>query len=221
MDCRPSFERRRSARDLEPRFRYAVGTNYAGQLGQGDTEPREVFTVVQKTRGLGVVAVSTNADMCFAVTADHEVLVWGGSGAGVTGIKVDPDDEWAKEMYMEPQFVTELQGEEAVGATVGASHAGCVTSGGDVFVWGHNLCGQLGLTDFSKRTTPEILTYFEQDPDIRIRQIEAGENHCACLSSQQRVYPRPSGTRLPRHADTAVAASAEGSTSPPRPAPTD
>ena len=37
----------------------------------------------------------------------------GGSGAGSTGIHVDADDEWAKEMYMEPQFVTELQGEEA------------------------------------------------------------------------------------------------------------
>lgn len=176
-------------KDIEERGSvYAVGTNYAGQLGQGDTEPRECFTSVQKTRGLGVVHVSANADMAFAVTADHEVLVWGGNGTGVSGIKVDPDDEWSKEMFMEPQFVMELQGEEVVGCTVGASHAASVTSGGDIFIWGHNLCGQLGLTDFKSRTTPEILTYFEQDPQLRIDQISAGENHMCCLSVSGRVY---------------------------------
>ena len=157
-------------KDIEERGSvYACGTNYAGQLGQGDTEPRSVFTAVQKTRGIGVVRVATNADMVYAVTADHEVLVWGGSGAGSTGIHVDADDEWAKEMYMEPQFVTELQGEEATSCSVGASHAAVCTSGGDVFVWGHNLAGQLGLTDFQKRPLPTILTYFETDDDIRVR----------------------------------------------------
>ncbi|KAH8045660.1 hypothetical protein JL721_12563 [Aureococcus anophagefferens] len=244
-------------KDIEERGSvYAVGTNYAGQLGQGDTEPRDVFTAVQKTRGLGVVRVTANADMAFGVTADHEVLVWGGdplgtqifnptamgayatvstqpfgrasrvrrersirrkisridfdatelqkflldasippvdvhaggNGTGVTGIKVDLDDEWSKEMFMEPQFVLELQGEEVVDTTVGASHAAAVTSGGDVFVWGHNLCGQLGLTDFRSRATPEILSYFEQDPELRIDTISAGENHVAALSAQGRVY---------------------------------
>ena len=43
------------------------GTNYAGQLGQGDTEPRSVFTAVQKTRGIGVVRVATNADMVLSL----------------------------------------------------------------------------------------------------------------------------------------------------------
>ena len=70
-------------KDIEERGSvYAVGTNYAGQLGQGDTEPRDVFTAVQKTRGLGVVRVTANADMAFGVTADHEVLVWGGDPRG-------------------------------------------------------------------------------------------------------------------------------------------
>ena len=135
-----------------------------------------------------MVRVATNADMVYAVTADHEVLVWGGSGAGSTGIHVDADDEWAKEMYMEPQFVTELQGEEATSCSVGASHAAVCTSGGDVFVWGHNLAGQLGLTDFQKRPLPTILTYFETDDDIRVRQMECGENHCCCLTTAGAVY---------------------------------
>ena len=112
----------------------------------------------------------------------------GGNGTGVTGIKVDLDDEWSKEMFMEPQFVLELQGEEVVDTTVGASHAAAVTSGGDVFVWGHNLCGQLGLTDFRSRATPEILSYFEQDPELRVDAISAGENHVAALSARGRVY---------------------------------
>ena len=106
---------------------------------------------------------------------DHEVLVWGADRVrGSTGIHVDADDEWAKEMYMEPQFVTELQGKKLRSSSV--SHGAVCTSGGDVFVWGHNLAGQLGLTDFQKRPLPTSWAYFETDDDIR--NGDGGENHC-------------------------------------------
>ena len=109
-------------KDIEERGSvYACGTNYAGQARTGRHGASLGVHGGAENYGVGIgVRVATNADMVYAVTADHEVLVWGGSGAGSTGIHVDADDEWAKEMYMEPQFVTELQGEEATSCSVGA-----------------------------------------------------------------------------------------------------
>lgn len=177
------------SKDIEERGSvYAVGSNFAGQLGLGDAEPRRWFTVVPKTRGIGVVEVAVNRDMCFAVTADHEVLVWGGNGTGATGIIPDDDEEWKDDYFTEPQFVHELDGEEVSAVCLGASHSAALTTGGDVFVWGHNNCGQLGLAHLETRRQPKLVPFFEQDPSLHVHQIASGENHAAALTTEGRVY---------------------------------
>ena len=90
---------------------YAVGTGGSGQLGQGDLEPRNVFTVIPKAQGASVCFVSTGYDMVFAVTEDHEVMVWGGSGVGPAGIAPVPVEEQGvnhEHRFMEPRIVDKL-----------------------------------------------------------------------------------------------------------------
>ena len=68
-------------KDMEERGSvYAVGSGVSGQLGQGDTSNVEAFSVIPKTQGAGICAVSTGFDLVFAITEDHDVLVWGGGG---------------------------------------------------------------------------------------------------------------------------------------------
>ena len=65
--------------DLEQRGSvYAIGTNSKGQLGIGDTEPRKQFVCIKELRGLGVNFLATGPEMCFAITEEHDVYVWGG-----------------------------------------------------------------------------------------------------------------------------------------------
>ena len=158
------------------------------QLGQGDHEPRRVFTVVPKTRGMGVTFVGVSSDMAFAVTADHEVMVWGGSARDPrAGVDASPEDEYDEdELLLEPQIIRQLDGEDVVGVTVGASHVGAWSSGGDLFVWGFNLCGQLGLGDFKARSQPEIVYSFQEG--IQIQQAACGENHLAARTSEGALY---------------------------------
>ena len=67
--------------DLEERGSvYVAGSNKRGQLGVGDQEPRKMFSVVPHLRGINVVNVSAGFDMCFAITEEHDVYVWGGAG---------------------------------------------------------------------------------------------------------------------------------------------
>jgi len=165
---------------------YGVGANHAGQLAQGDTEPRRVFASISRTRGIGVVSVSTNGDsLCFAVTADHEVLVWGGGGTGADASGKQGRDE---DGFVEPSFIHSLNGEEAIRVSAGAAHACAVTRGGDVFSWGHNLCGQLGLSDSKKRPLPELLTFFEQAQDAAVAFVSCGEAHTAALTRAGVVF---------------------------------
>lgn len=107
--------------DLEERGSvYVCGSNHKGQLGLGDKEPRRYFTVVRPLRGIGVVYVASSADMCYAVTEEHDVYVWGGGGVGRTGLnaalmKKNVNDSTVVNNWMEPQIVGELAGEEVSG----------------------------------------------------------------------------------------------------------
>ena len=107
--------------DLEERGSvYVTGSNQKGQLGLGDKEPRRYFTVVRPLRGVGVVYVACSADMCYAVTEEHDVYVWGGAGVGRTGLnpalmKRSVTDSAVINNWMEPQLVPDLAGEEVSG----------------------------------------------------------------------------------------------------------
>lgn len=107
--------------DLEERGSvYVIGSNTRGQLGIGDSEPRRIFTAIPQLRGIGVVFVRSNADMCYGVTEEHDVYVWGGGGVGRNALNTAQMRKslTTKEVinnYMEPQIVTDLAGEEVTG----------------------------------------------------------------------------------------------------------
>lgn len=73
--------------DLEERGSvYVVGSNSKGELGLGDLNPRLFFTVIPALRGVHVNYVHAGVDMCYAITDEYDVYVWGGGGTGRTGI---------------------------------------------------------------------------------------------------------------------------------------
>lgn len=179
--------------DLEERGSvYACGSNAAGQLGVGDLEPRNNFVVIPILRGQGVNFLYAGADMCYAITEEHDVYVWGGGGVGRTGINKDAvkatNDKGVQvdkstSNFMEPQLVKDLSGEEILTVTVGLSHCMAVGKGGDVFVWGDGHSGQLGLGDLELHNSVVINNSFPA-----VASVDAGSNHSVCLTKSGKVY---------------------------------
>lgn len=175
--------------DLEERGSvYVVGLNNKGQLGLGDLEPRRYFTVVPPIRGINIVYVHCGSDLCYAITEENDVYVFGGGGVGRTGVNTalmrksvlrsKPLDNW-----MEPQIVSDLAGEEVTEVRAGGAHRIAVGRGGDCFVWGDGSVGQLGLGDFSDKKVVAINNSFPA-----VAQTSAGFNHSAVLTKTGRVY---------------------------------
>lgn len=76
---------------------------------------------------------------------------------------------------------------------VGAEHALVLTSSGEVWGWGNNAEGQLGLGNNTTQRQPVVL------PELRgknIRQISAGRNHSAAWTAPITCVRTP-GTPLP------------------------
>lgn len=179
--------------DLEERGAvYACGSNSKGELGLGDVNPRKYFTVIPQLRGVNISYVASGIDMCYAVSEESDVYVWGGGGFGTTGINpnmkrnrkyaVNASNDNSSN-WLEPQLLHDLNGEDCLSVVVGLSHCIAHSRGGDCFVWGKNYAGQLGLGDFVDHPEISINNSFPA-----VKQVHSGANHTVVLTNDGAVY---------------------------------
>jgi len=129
---------------------YAWGDNDDGQLGLGDREERLTPT---KVEGLPKVkAIAAGGAHSLALTESGEVYAWGWNREGQLGLGEMGD--W--KVRLTPTKVEGLPKVKAIAAGGGYSLA--LTESGEVYAWGNNAIGQLGLGDREERLTPTKVT---------------------------------------------------------------
>jgi alpha-tubulin suppressor-like RCC1 family protein len=172
---------------------YSIGTNNKGQLGLGDLEKRLHFTAIPQLRGIGVNTVCAGDNVCYVVTEQHDVYVWGGGGAVKTFNASKDNERKSKDIriqkaktlnWLEPDLCMELGGEEIVGVAAGSSHYVAASRGGDCLVWGDNDSGQLGLGNFDTQKSVVINSSFPS----AIQQVTCGSNHVLVLTADGEIY---------------------------------
>jgi alpha-tubulin suppressor-like RCC1 family protein len=161
---------------------YAWGWNEYGQLGLGDTEDRLTPT---KVEGLPrVKAVAAGYDHFLALTESGEVYacgdnVYGQLGLGDTENRLTP----TKVEGLPKVKAIAAGGISPVQSIVVASHSLALTESGEVYAWGYNADGQLGLGDTEDRLTP---TKVEGLP--KVKAVAAGYDHSLALTESGEVY---------------------------------
>ena len=161
---------------------YSCGSNHRGQLGLGDFENRNKFTVIPETRGLGIQLVACRNDFVFAVSKAKETYCWGGGGVGPIGL--DSRSERAK--FESPQKVKHLVDEDIVRVAIGSNHVCAVSECGDVYAWGEGRNGCLGNGQSENQIVPDLVPTFTEK--IHVQAISAGEMHTCALSNKGDVH---------------------------------
>jgi alpha-tubulin suppressor-like RCC1 family protein len=130
------------------------------------------------------------------------VHAWGFNRFGQLGIDHEPNQSrQAKPDQCEPQFVPTL-GHEVLGQTgtniqrivSGQNHAIAITEEGDLYVWGNNDMGQLGLgklgtEDTEIRFKPTLLELFNPNGlKLKVVDVAIGLEHTLALVNGGRVY---------------------------------
>jgi Regulator of chromosome condensation (RCC1) repeat len=69
--------------------------------------------------------------------------------------------------------------------TCGRFHTVCVTAQSQVYAWGHNSSGQLGLSDRRDRHSPTLVDALWALP---VAQLAAGDAHSAALTSSGHMF---------------------------------
>ena len=140
---------------------FAWGFNCYGQLGVGDTEDRQVPTLVTALQGKQVLHVVAGQYHTICATTDGSVSTWGNGGdndsdsdfeGGPLGLGHDQSDK------LVPILVRgELLNKAVVQVAAGTGHSMCVADDGSVYTWGDNHQGQLGVAAVDDASLPMLV----------------------------------------------------------------
>jgi len=163
---------------------WAWGNNDFGQLGLGDTDSRTVPTLIDDTNISGDewTAVSAGTNHVLALRDNGELYAWGGNANGRLGIGGTVSQS-------APVHVPTagISGSEWTTISAGGTHSLALRDNGELYVWGGNAQGRLGLGDTNQRTTPVQL------PTAGISgsewtTISAGDAHTLAIRDSGELY---------------------------------
>lgn len=122
-------------------FLYACGLGKGGRLGTGTEShcpiPTRILGALVHHHVVGVAAAE-NHSLC--VTRSGEVFAWGSNGFGQLG------KEDAGNTRLAPRRVDDLKNTRCRAVAAGTKHSVAVSAQGEIYVWGSNSEGQLGVT---------------------------------------------------------------------------
>ncbi|BAF15579.2 Os04g0583700 [Oryza sativa Japonica Group] len=125
-----------------------------GKLGHADRKMKLLPTCVDSLTAYDLIQVSCGTAVTVVLTVTGMVFTIGSSRHGQLGNpKADGESICSVEGPLKTEFVREISS--------GSSHVAVLTMSGKVFTWGKGAEGQLGLGDYSNRSSPTLVEALE------------------------------------------------------------
>ncbi|KAK3097022.1 hypothetical protein FSP39_005665 [Pinctada imbricata] len=160
---------------------WAFGDGDYGKLGLGNTSRKNSPTSIEALQGMHVKKVTCGTQFSVALTEDGKVFTWGQD-------RLIGQPDVRRGGNTRPQEVQSLAGYYISDVSCGAEHTLVLTSGGDVWAWGNNSDGQLGIGHTNSPVRePQLVPCLTCK---NIKQISAGRTHSAAWTApppQQRI----------------------------------
>ncbi|XP_070685976.1 probable E3 ubiquitin-protein ligase HERC6 [Pempheris klunzingeri] len=157
----------------------SCGHNAYGQLGRKKSKDGKTPGHVDRLDD--VVSMACGQDHCLVACASGHVFSWGAGEDGQLGM---PPHQ--KSNRHRPSRVPIPLPISVIQVACGNSHSLALTKGGDVFSWGLNSHGQLGLgKEVPQQCTPVLVCALT---GVAVTQISAGASHTLFLTLASLVY---------------------------------
>ncbi|XP_047433036.1 RCC1 and BTB domain-containing protein 1 isoform X2 [Mugil cephalus] len=159
---------------------FAWGHNGYSQLGNGNcNQGVSPVLITSNLHSKKVTMVACGSHHSMALTHDGEVFAWGYNNCGQIG-----SGSTANQPF--PRKVTGcLQGKTAVGITCGQTSSVALVDNGEVYGWGYNGNGQLGIGNNGNQLTPCRVTALQ---GMCVQQVVSGYGHCLALTDEGLLY---------------------------------
>ncbi|XP_069161927.1 X-linked retinitis pigmentosa GTPase regulator-like [Procambarus clarkii] len=153
---------------------FMIGSNDMGQLGLGSTKPVYKPSCVKTLKPEKALHIACGRSHTIVSCASGAVYLWGHNGDGQLGTG-------NKEDHFFPVKVLKLD-TPAKAVAAGSIHSLVLAEIGELYIWGSNSEGQLGL-EVKEQLTPALLTLPQP-----VLSIACGYYHCVALTAFGRVY---------------------------------
>jgi len=159
---------------------YGFGYNGHGTVGINTTNNQySPVKITGPLDGKKVCKVAAGEYHVLALTDDGQLFGWGYGANGAHGLATTGN-------VTTPTRVKNLDNEKIVDIEVSTYFSLALTADGDLYSWGLNGNGQLGLDHTTNPTaTPTLVQTLKGK---KIIQVSAGEGHCLALSNTGEVY---------------------------------
>lgn len=155
------------------------GRGEDGQLGHGDANDRDLPTIVTALDGCGVSAINCGADHTTARSdSTRTVYSWGWGDFGRLGHGNSSD------LFL-PHSIRVLQGLQIKQMACGDSHCLAISTDGEVYSWGRNQNGQLGLGHHDDSLRPQKVPTFQ---GVEVKMVAAGAEHTVAITASGKLY---------------------------------
>ncbi len=163
---------------------YSWGDNAYGQLGLGTAGYNQDANSPQHVNKPSGVTFFTDIAACFnhsfALTDAGKIYSWGRNMNGELGLGYYDTPKTTPQLVSMPSGV-----EKFTSIAAGYNHTLALTDTGDIYSWGINDVGQLGL---GNKETPKITPQKVEANGIKFTDISAGYNHSLALTKDQKMY---------------------------------
>jgi alpha-tubulin suppressor-like RCC1 family protein len=160
---------------------FVWGMHTHGQLGIGRGAPKIIKSPIQlhAMDGVNVTNMACGLYHNLLLTAQGTVWAFGDNTFGSVGTGDN------KYVHYFPQKVGALQSKQVIGVAAGAYHSLAVTDQGEVYAWGDNSEGQLGISNHTAQEIwrPAKVSMDHIGPNTTIVQVAAGHSHSLALTS--------------------------------------
>lgn len=158
---------------------YSWGYNGYCELGTGKSSQNLVPTVVDFCEGCaGVIEIAAGSHHSIALTCDGEIYAWGQNNCGQVGSPLTQNQTSPKRVNN--------PGTKYIAVSCGQTSSFAVAESGEVYAWGYNGVGQLGIGNTVNQPVPVRVTGVLQN--VVIKKIVSGYSHTLALSDFGKMY---------------------------------
>ncbi|XP_033209361.1 RCC1 and BTB domain-containing protein 1-like isoform X2 [Belonocnema kinseyi] len=159
---------------------YSWGHNGYCELGNGSSNQGLTPTIITMNLGeKNVISISCGSHHSLALTDEGEVFAWGQNNCGQVGSGLNSNQGAPRKVN------SGLAGKKVVAISCGQTSSMALSDVGEVYGWGYNGVGQLGIGNYVNQTSPCKVAGLV---GVVIEKVVCGYAHTLALSDEGTLY---------------------------------
>ncbi len=155
---------------------WGAGENDNGQLGLGLADDKIISLQQAKLQDMHAIQIAAGGNHSLALLSNGQLLAWGANDTGQLGLGHTADQFLPQPVNIGPHRIKQI--------TAGKYSSYALLENGQIFAWGHNSSGELGLNNREDQFSPQLVNLGPH----KAMKIMAGTTHVFAVLENGQLF---------------------------------